>query len=124
VFRLESTGSFDKLEKHLSRMQKHAAFANLERFGQAGVDALSSATPVDEGLTATSWKYSVVREKGKYIVTWYNTNVVSGVPVVILIQYGHATSNGGWVEGKEVIDIIDTMRKRIVHNRFFQRTTA
>lgn len=76
----------------------------LNAYGKQGVDALAAATPVESGLTAQSWTYEVVRRKRGYSLVWRNTNVVSGVPVAILIQYGHATGTGGWVEGIDYIN--------------------
>lgn len=76
----------------------------LDNYGKQGVDALAAATPIESGLTAQSWRYEVVKRKRGYSLVWRNTNVVSGVPVAILIQYGHATGTGGWVEGIDYIN--------------------
>lgn len=76
----------------------------IERYANAGVNALASATPVDSSNTANSWGYDI-KKRGKTItITWYNTNVVDGVPIVILLQYGHGTSNGGYVQGRDFIN--------------------
>ena len=101
---VQSTGSFKRTEAFLSTMSKGEVFHILDAYGQRGVDALAEATPVESGLTATSWTYEVVRKKGKYQIIWHNTNVESGIPVAVLIQYGHATGNGGWVEGQDFIN--------------------
>jgi len=85
-------------------MQKAEAIKILNKYGQEGVNALASATPVDSGLTADSWEYETIYKNGRYSIVWSNTNVESGIPVAILIQYGHATGTGGWVEGTDYIN--------------------
>ena len=79
-------------------------FSGLDRYGQMGVNALASATPVDTGLTAQSWKYRIVKTRGRYTIEWYNTNVHNGSNVAILIQYGHGTGTGGFVQGRDYIN--------------------
>lgn len=101
---IETSGSFDKTDKFLKSMSNNDQFKSLEVFGQRGVDALASATPVDTRLTADSWRFKIIRGRGKYTLQWYNTNVQNGIPVVILIQYGHGTGTGGWVEGRDFIN--------------------
>jgi hypothetical protein len=80
----------------------------LDKFGKEGVEALSKNTPVDSGLTAGSWNYKISNSKGKATISWYNSNVVNGVPIAIILQYGHGTQNGGWIEGRDYIN--PTMR--------------
>ena len=104
MIRVESKGSFAKTEKFLYAMQKAEAIKILNKYGQEGVNALASATPVDSGLTADSWEYETIYKNGRYSIVWSNTNVESGIPVAILIQYGHATGTGGWVEGTDYIN--------------------
>lgn len=77
----------------------------LEKYGRIGVEALKSATPIDTGLTADSWTYEIEQKpNGNCSIRWINTNTVEGVPVVILLQYGHATGTGGYVEGQDFIN--------------------
>lgn len=101
---IKQRGNFTKTERFL----RHASEANirgiLEKYGREGVDALSAATPVDSGLTASSWGYEVSGSKGSYSIYWTNSHIVNGVPIAIIIQYGHATRNGGYVEGIEYIN--------------------
>jgi Bacteriophage HK97-gp10, putative tail-component len=101
---IKSSGSFKNLELFLGNLSSNAAFAALESYGQRGVDALARATPVDSGLTAQSWTYKIIRKKGQYTIVWNNTNVQNGVNVAILLQYGHGTGTGGWVEGRDYIN--------------------
>lgn len=76
----------------------------LDRYGKLGVSALASATPTDTGLTATSWHYEVESDNGSSTITFYNSNVNKGVPIAIILQYGHGTRNGGWVNGRDYIN--------------------
>jgi len=101
---IETSGSFNKTDKFLKAMSNNEQFKALEGYGLKGVDALSSATPVDTSLTANSWRFRIIKGRGHYTIMWFNTNVVSGTPVVIFIQYGHGTGTGGWVEGRDFIN--------------------
>jgi hypothetical protein len=98
-----SSGSFT-VDAFLAKLSKGDLFATLNRYGAMGVDALASATPVDSHLTASSWTYKVVKKKGFYAIYWNNTNMADGVPIAIILQYGHATGTGGWVEGRDYIN--------------------
>ena len=102
----EDKGSFKGLEEFLKRNSKGEVFAKLEQYAQEGVAALAAATPTDSGLTAASWTYEVQRKVGRYSIIFKNTHVVSGVNVAILIQYGHGTGTGGYVEGYDYINPI------------------
>lgn len=104
MINVDSTGSTDNLERFLKRMQKPSFRTILERYGREGTDALSENTPIHSGLTADSWRFEIIEKDGIYSLAWHNTNVVTGIPVVILIQYGHGTKNGGWVEGYDFIN--------------------
>lgn len=99
-----SSGSFDKTEAWLRSLADGDIFAQLEHFGAEGVSALSAATPVDEATTANSWTYEVIRDANSWSIVWGNTNVVDGRPIAVLLQYGHGTRTGGWVEGRDYIN--------------------
>jgi len=101
---ISSSGSFDKTLSFLTRAKSGEAFRDLERYGQIGVDALASATPVSSGKTSQSWRYRVIRSRGRYGLEWYNTNVNDGANIAILIQYGHGTGTGGYVSGYDYIN--------------------
>lgn len=101
---VSSSGSFDKTVSFLKKAASGDQYAALESYGQRGVNALATATPRDRGLTASSWTYKITRERGRYSLSWFNTNVQSGVNVAILIQYGHGTGTGGWVAGRDYIN--------------------
>lgn len=101
---LESRGSFENTEKFLKRMAKGDIFRALHKYGEVGVDALARATPVESGLTASSWTYEIEKRRGSYSLVWKNTNTKTGVNVAILLQYGHGTGTGGWVQGYDYIN--------------------
>jgi hypothetical protein len=97
------TGNFDKTEAYLARLKQEDLSAVLNKYGEMGVNALSNATPVDSGLTAQSWYYTIESRRGYYSIRWHNSNVQSGLPIAVLIQYGHGTRNGGYVQGRDYI---------------------
>lgn len=97
-------GDFSKTFRFLERVKDISNIANLEKYGQKGVAALASATPVDSGKTANSWEYKIERTSGRLSISFYNTNIQNGVPIAIILQYGHGTGTGGWVEGRDYIN--------------------
>lgn len=98
-------GTFDHSEDFLKKIVKgdYIDIAVLEKYGEKGVEALSSATPKKTGLTASSWNYKILKKKGTYELLWYNTNIKKGVPIAIILNYGHGTSNGAYVSGRNYI---------------------
>lgn len=97
-------GDFAKTTRYFEKLKKSARISCLERFGKEGVAALASATPVDSGLTANSWYYKIKYEKGLATISFHNSNIQNGIPIAIILQYGHGTRNGGWVEGRDYIN--------------------
>lgn len=97
-------GDFSKLDRYLERVRETIRHIDLDKYGRAGVAALSSATPVDSGLTANSWYYKIENSNGRLSITFYNSNIQNGVPIAIILQYGHGTGTGGWVEGRDYIN--------------------
>ena len=97
-------GNFDKLTIYLEKANKTARLGDLDKYGRKGVAALASATPVDTGLTASSWYYEIKRQNGVVVLNFCNSNINNGVPIAIILQYGHGTRNGGWVEGRDYIN--------------------
>ena len=97
-------GDFSKTINFLTKASKGVPTGILDAFGREGVDALSRNTPIDSGLTASSWTYKIKKSKGVTSISWYNSNVVDGVPIAVILQYGHGTQNGGWVEGVDYIN--------------------
>lgn len=97
-------GNFSKLTNFLEKRKNSNHRGLLDKYGRAGVSALASATPKDTGLTASSWYYEIVNEDGKVTITFNNSNIQNGVPIAIILQYGHGTRNGGWVQGRDYIN--------------------
>ncbi len=101
---IESKGSFSNTESFLKTMSGDSIYAQLENYAQQGVFALSDATPKDTGNTSEGWSYAIDREGKATTISWSNDRMTEGVPVVILLQYGHATGTGGFVQGKDFIN--------------------
>ena len=97
-------GDFSKLTRFLERAKETVRLGDLDKYGREGVAALSSATPVDSGLTADSWYYKIDNKNGSAKISFYNSNIQDGVPIAIILQYGHGTGTGGWVEGRDYIN--------------------
>ena len=97
-------GDFSKLTSFLERAKETVYLGDLNKYGRQGVAALASATPVDTGKTASSWNYKIENNNGSISISFENSNVQDGVPIAIILQYGHGTRNGGWVEGRDYIN--------------------
>ena len=97
-------GDFSKLTRYFEQVKEAVKFGSLDKYGREGVAALMSATPVDSGKTKNSWKYEIERKNGSIAIVFSNTNINKGTPIAIILQYGHGTNNGGWVEGKDYIN--------------------
>jgi hypothetical protein len=111
IIEAKSSGNTDNLDHFLKEMKANSMFDVLERYAQEGVDALESATPHDSGITAGSWYYEVIRSDKGAKIYWLNSHKDSqGTPIVILLQYGHGTGTGGYVQG---IDFINPATKRV-----------
>lgn len=104
MIRFRSRGSTQKMESFLHSMQRMSVKDILEPYAQQGVAALASATPVDTGVAAASWDYEITTANGKTTITWTNSDVENGFPVVIMLQYGHGTGTGGYVQGRDFIN--------------------
>ncbi len=95
---------FKKTDSYLERLKEVFHSGLLDKYGKMGVDALRDATPKDTGKTANSWVYDISRTNNVVTITWRNTNFNDGVPVAVVLQYGHATRNGGFVKGVDYIN--------------------
>ena len=95
---------FKKTDSYLERLKEVFHSGLLDKYGKMGIDALRDATPKDTGLTSESWVYDIARVNHTITITWRNTNLNNGVPVAVLIQYGHATRNGGFVQGIDYVN--------------------
>lgn len=104
MIRVRQKGDFSNLTRYLEKAKKGARLTDLDRFGKEGVAALASATPVQTGKTASSWYYQIERKNGKATISFHNSNIQNGVPIAIILQYGHGTRNGGYVQGRDYIN--------------------
>lgn len=101
---VKQKGDFSKTEKFLNNISKKLYYRNLQKYAEQGVAALASATPKDSGETANSWGYEIRQTKNSVSIYWTNSNVNKGVPIAVIIQYGHGTRNGGYVQGRDYIN--------------------
>nr|DAX52479.1 MAG TPA: type I neck protein [Caudoviricetes sp.] len=97
-------GDFSKFNRYLERLKEAVKLGDLNKYGRQGVQALSSATPIESGETANSWYYKINRTKESVSITFHNSNIQNGVPIAIILQYGHGTGTGGYVEGRDYIN--------------------
>ena len=101
---IKQNGGFKKFDSFCEKLKRIAKVSNLDIYGQKGVEALRAATPKDSGITADSWIYTIKRTNDTIELEWKNTNVNDGCNIAVLIQYGHATKNGGYVRGTDYIN--------------------
>lgn len=104
MIRFKQKGDFSKLTTFLEKTKGIVHLSNLDKYGREGVSALSAATPIDTGLTANSWYYEISHTNGSAVISFHNSNIQNGVPIAVILQYGHGTRNGGWVEGRDYIN--------------------
>lgn len=97
-------GNFNKTERFLANARRLEIKKVLEKYAKTGVAALSGATPVDTGETASMWSYEIAVTRSGYSINWTNSNVVDGVPIVVLLQYGHGTGSGAYIQGRDFIN--------------------
>ena len=104
MMKAKHKGDFSQTEKFFEKAAKADYTSVLDQLAAEGVAALSSATPVDAGKTANSWSYEIVTEEGKTCIYWLNSNVNEGVNIAVILQYGHGTGTGGYVQGRDYIN--------------------
>ena len=104
LVKIERQGDFRKLNSFLERAREAFNIGVLDKYGKQGVKALSEATPEESGKTANLWNYKITRQGNSIILSWTNDNVVDGANIALLLQYGHATRSGSWVEGIDYIN--------------------
>lgn len=116
-------GNFDPSEKFLNFLKGKGYLNQLDKYGRKGVEALASATPKESGLTAASWVYEIEEAPGMTSITWRNTNTVKGINIAMILQYGHGTGTGGYVQGRDYInpaiqpifdEILETVRREVI----------
>lgn len=116
-------GDFSKLTSFLEKAKHAIKISDLDKYGREGVAALASATPVDTGQTANSWSYEIKNSNGSVSITFNNSNIQNGVPIAIILQYGHGTRNGGWVQGRDYINpVIQPLFDKIANDAWREVT--
>lgn len=120
---IKQKGDFSKVTGYLEKIRGVAKLSLLDKYGREGVGALSSATPLGTGLTAGSWYYENERHNGSVIINFKNSHINDGVPIAIILQYGHGTRQGGWVQGRDYINpAIQPIFDRIVEEAWKEVT--
>ena len=104
LIKFKQKGDFSKLTNYFERAKEIFKVGDLDKYGQMGVKALEDATPRDTGKTASSWYYEIENQNGKATISFHNSNVENNVSIAVILQYGHGTRNGGWVEGRDYIN--------------------
>ena len=125
MIKFRQKGDFSNLTRFLERAKNLVHISDLDRYGREGVAALASATPVDTGKTAASWYYDIKINKESASITFDNSNIQNGVTIAIIIEYGHGTRNGGWVEGRDYINpVIQPIFDKIAEEAWKEVTKA
>lgn len=104
MIKFSQKGDFSKLNSFLEKSKNLIKIGDLDKYGREGVQALSEATPKDTGLTSKSWNYEIKRTNNRVSITFTNSNIQNGVPIAIILQYGHGTGWGGYVQGRDYIN--------------------
>ena len=104
MIKFRHKGDFSRSFRYLEKVKAAVRRSDLDKYGREGVAALASATPVDSGVTASSWYYEIVRTDGSVTINFNNSNIQNGVPIAVILQYGHATGTGGYVQGRDYIN--------------------
>ncbi len=97
-------GDFRKVTGYFEKLKEVLRLGILDKYGRRGVNALEAATPYDTGVTASSWYYKIENQDGRAVLSFGNSNVNEGVNIAVILQYGHGTGTGGWVEGRDYIN--------------------
>lgn len=123
MIRFRHKGDFSKTRRFLEKSKEVGRLDILDQYGREGVAALASATPMDSGKTAGSWYYEIERSNGSVAIRFNNSHINQGVPIAIILQYGHGTGTGGWVEGRDYINpAIQPVFDRIVNEAWKEVT--
>lgn len=104
MIKFRQKGDFSKTIRYMKASVNAVNTTLLEKYGRQGVEALAAATPIDSGETANSWYFKITKNKSSAAITFYNSNIQNGVPIAIILQYGHGTGNGGYVQGRDYIN--------------------
>ena len=122
---IKQKGDFSRTIRYLGKVKDSIRLKDLDKYGREGVAALMSATPVDTGLTARSWYYEIKRDKDSVTISFLNSNIQNGVPIAIVLEYGHGTRNGGFVVGRHYIQpAIQPIFDKIANNAWREVTNV
>ncbi len=125
MIKFRQQGDFSKLTRFLERAKEAIHLGDLDKYGREGVAALASATPVDTGETAKAWSYEIINRNGSVRISFHNSNIQNGVPIAIILQYGHGTGTGGWVQGRDYINpAIQPIFDQIANNAWREVTKS
>ena len=123
MIRFRQKGDFSNLTRFLERAKEAVKIGDLDKYGKEGVAALASATPTETGKTASSWYYQIKRQNGSVSIEFNNSNINKGVPIAVILQYGHGTGTGGWVQGRDYINpAIQPIFDKIAENAWTEVT--
>lgn len=123
MIKIQQKGDFSRTTKFLNKAKEPIKIKDLDKFGKEGVAALASMTPLDTGVTANSWYYKIEIGNGTISISFFNSNIQNGCPIAIILQYGHGTRNGGWVEGRDYINpAVRPIFDKIVDNAWTEVT--
>lgn len=123
MIRFNHKGDFSRTFRFLEKSKNVSDLINLDKYGNEGVAALASATPVKTGLTSKSWTYDISQSKNTITISFKNSNIQNGVPIAVILQYGHGTRNGGWVQGRDYINpAIQPIFDKIANNAWKEVT--
>lgn len=104
MIHIKQKGDFSNTEKYLKKSPELSEISVLDKYGMEGIEALKLYTPKDSGETANSWYYNIERKNGEVSISFNNSKVNNGVVIAVILYYGHATNNGGWVQGIDYIN--------------------
>ena len=122
MIKFRQKGDFSKTMNFLKRINK-VTLKDLEKYGQKGAEALASVTPRRTGETADSWYYEIKVKDGSTTINFCNSKIQNGIPIAIILQYGHGTNNGGWVEGIDYINPVIQPLFEELANRAWKEVT-
>ena len=104
IIRMSTKGDFKKANSFFEKLKETIKLGDLDKYGRQGVEALKANTPKDTGLTANSWYYEIEHKRDRVTISWFNSNVVEYVNIAVILQFGHFTKSGSWVEGRDYIN--------------------
>lgn len=124
MIRLKTKGTFKRLSNYLNKSTEITDYLDLDYYGKKGIDLLKDATPKDTGKTANSWYYEIVKGEKTISLSFNNKNIQNGVPIAIIINFGHGTPNGGWVEGRDYINPVMEPLFNEIENKIRKEATT